>query len=305
MHVESENNPVSCEASHAARIAYHRFEPEGVPVDVCYSQFTGASGVSEYELCLTPLDHGPTSQQLSWLEAAYHQAIDALGLKLDTGICRRFFCSDPHNQQPDLRAFAFSNPQHNDPPCAVSWTGQPPVPPAKVSMWAQHVFDPSGLNIQCDDHSLTLDRGALAHHWSTNLIGIRKHSSFDQTQCIFDDYEAFLDKHQMNLADHVMRTWFYVRHVDVNYKGLVVARRELFEKRGLTADTHYIASTGIEGNPPHDRAKVAMDAYAVGGIQPQQVKYVEALDHLGPTHAYGVTFERATALSFADRQHIY
>jgi enamine deaminase RidA (YjgF/YER057c/UK114 family) len=40
-------------------------------------------------------------------------------------------------------------------------------------------------------------------------------------------------------------------------------------------------------------------------LQPGQVRFLEAPDFLGPTHLYGVSFERATATRFRDRQHIY
>ena len=298
-------NETTCAAAMNHRVTCNTFEPEGVPVQVRYAIFCGQSGIAEYEFYLSPTQHGCVDVQLDWLQSAYHQVLQWLNLELASGVFRRFLCSDPHNQAPELEAHAFSNPKHDDPPCAVSWVGQPPLPPAKVVLWAQHIDDPKGIKIKRDGATLMLDRGDLSHHWTTNATGVRKHSSFDQTQCIFEDYEQYLGKHDMTLADHVIRTWFFVRHVDVNYDGLIVSRRELFEKRGLTSKTHYIASTGIEGAPPMDRAKVAMDAYAVGGIDNKQVQYIEALDHLGPTHVYGVTFERATAVSYRDRKHIF
>ena len=40
---------------------------------------------------------------------------------------------------------------------------------------------------------------------------------------------------------------FIIENIDGNYKGVVEARREFFAEHGLTPDTHFIASTGIEG----------------------------------------------------------
>jgi enamine deaminase RidA (YjgF/YER057c/UK114 family) len=93
--------------------------------------------------------------------------------------------------------------------------------------------------------------------------------------------------------------------VDANYMGLVRARREHFTECGLTADTHYVASTGIEGTYSDPRVKVLMDVYAIGGLKPEQTQYVEALSHLNPTHEYGVTFERGTAIDYGDRRHVF
>ncbi len=47
-----------------------------------------------------------------------------------------------------------------------------------------------------------------------------------------------------------------------------------------------------------------MDAYAIAGVRPEQIEYLSAPDHLGPTHAYGVTFERATSVAYRDRKHV-
>lgn len=107
------------------------------------------------------------------------------------------------------------------------------------------------------------------------------------------------------MADHVVRTWWFVQNIDADYQGLVDARRDFFTTRGLRADTHYLASTGIAGAHPDPAARVAMDAYAIGGLRADQLDYLSAPDHLCPTHDYGVTFERATAVGYADRRHVF
>ena len=78
----------------------------------------------------------------------------------------------------------------------------------------------------------------------------------------------------------------------------------IFAEHGLTPQTHYIASTGVGGAWTRPDAKVFMDAYAVSGIVPAQVSYLSALDYLSPTHVYGVTFERGTAIAYRDRTHV-
>ena len=47
-----------------------------------------------------------------------------------------------------------------------------------------------------------------------------------------------------------------------------------------------------------------MDAYAVQGLLPEQIRYLKASDHLSPTALYGVTFERGTAVTYGDRKQV-
>lgn len=107
------------------------------------------------------------------------------------------------------------------------------------------------------------------------------------------------------LASDCIRTWIFVQNVDVNYAGIVKARRENFLGQGLTESTHYIASTGIEGRHADPKIQVLFDAYAVKGLQPGQVTYLHALSHLSPTALYGVTFERGTSVEYGDRRHLF
>ena len=100
-----------------------------------------------------------------------------------------------------------------------------------------------------------------------------------------------------------MRTWIYVKDVDVFYQEMVAARTALFEQHGLTRDTHYIASTGIEGACAHRYDMVLMDAYSILGLQPGQVSYLNDFDLLCATKDYNVTFERGTRIAYADRAH--
>jgi enamine deaminase RidA (YjgF/YER057c/UK114 family) len=86
---------------------------------------------------------------------------------------------------------------------------------------------------------------------------------------------------------------------------MVVARREYFEREGLTSHTHYIASTGIEGRYIYPEILVLIDAYAIANIQQEQIRYLHAPAHLNPTYEYGVTFERGTTVDYGDRRHVF
>lgn len=276
------------------------------PAAVQLSQFRGAFGFGEYHLLIRPTECARVETQLDWIDAAYRDALAARGLHTGTVIFRRFFCSDLANQVAALAAGTSSNRDLPDEICAISWVQQPPAPPAKVALWAYHVLDPASEFITkwTTGPTLTWQRNSHAHLWTTGLVPRAAGSAEEQTRDVLQQYAALLDAHNLSLARHVLRTWLFVRDIGTDYEGVVAARRELFREHGLTPRTHFIASTGIEGGCADPHARLMLDAYAVAGVQPDQITFLAAPDHLGPTHAYGVTFERATRIAWRDRAHI-
>ena len=122
-------------------------------------------------------------------------------------------------------------------------------------------------------------------------------NSYEQTRLLFNKYLKTIEGTDMTMERNLVRTWIYVTNIDVNYQGVVEARNDIFDQEGLTADTHYIASTGIGGATPVRHAAVAIDFLTVPNIKEEDKKYLQALDHLNPTHEYGVAFERGTRLT--------
>lgn len=142
--------------------------------------------------------------------------------------------------------------------------------------------------------------GFLSHMHVANL-----EDSYSQTKTIFNDYIGWLKKEKQTLAENCLRTWIFVRDIDNNYSGMVKARNEVFAAKGLTPATHFIASTGIEGQTQFVSTLVMMDAYSIGGLEPGQITYLEALENLSQTHEYGVAFERGTSIDYGDRRQIF
>jgi enamine deaminase RidA (YjgF/YER057c/UK114 family) len=283
-------------------VTLHSFDCGPVPAEVSISRFQGASGVEEYHLVVRPTQCGDLAAQLEWLTSAYHAALGSLAIGSATCILRRFFCSDLTNQADVLKAHRIAGP---DEPCAISCVCQPPAPPARLALWAYHVNDPSGaLDRSKSGATLTLNRGELSHLWTTGATHAEKHTPYDQTEAILESHEDSLNACGICLADNVIRTWFFVRDIDANYKGLVDARRDVFARRGLTPDTHFIASTGVGGASADTAATVSMDAYAISGVRADQIQFLSAPDHLSPTYIYGVTFERGVSVSYRDRRHV-
>ena len=150
-------------------------------------------------------------------------------------------------------------------------------------------------------------------------------TSYEQTRMLFDKYFQILkneneacrnenegvensgiqrdtEEKVMTMERNLVRTWIYVTDIDVNYQGVVKAHNDVFDQQGLTANTHYIASTGIGGATPVRHAAVGIDFLTVPNIKEEDKKYLQALDHLNPTHEYGVAFERGTRLTLPDKQ---
>lgn len=205
---------------------------------------------------------------------------------------RRFFLSDAANQYPLLKQALGQLPE-----VPTSVVQQEPLDGTRIAAWlyATDTMDESA--------GVPLHNG-YAHYWNGSLMR-EGAGSYAQMSGIFQDYGAMLAHKGLSLSDQTIRTWIFVRDVDCNYSGVVKGRREYFESIGLTSDTHFIASTGIEGRAPDWHHLVEMDAYSVNGLKKGQLDYLYAADHLSPTADYGVTFERGATVTYGDRKQVY
>lgn len=272
------------------------YEQEAVWIQM--SCFTRKGGVTEYQLILSGTDPSlPFPAQLLNLEKSYLRTVQE---ELDgkaVAVFRRYFLSDAANQADAVTEWECENSF-----CALSIVQQPPLNGTKIALWAylqtdmQIQLHPSGL--------LEASRNGYRHFWNGSAANKAANSEY-QTRLLLNEYVIQLTEQQCSLATHCLRTWLFVQNVDVNYEGVVKARREVFITQSLTEKTHYIASTGIEGRHADPKVLVQMDSYAVGGIQPGQIQYLYAPTHLNPTYEYGVTFERGTAVTYGDRRHIF
>ena len=208
-------------------------------------------------------------------------------------VFKRYFLSDATNQQPVME---------EESACTVSYIQQPPLDGSKLALW---IYLQRGTEVvpMADRLRSTLVRhNGYEHLWTMGMT-TGDGSSYGQTETLLTDYEKLLEAYDMTLEDNCIRTWFFVRDVDTQYKGLVVARWENFALHGLVPETHYIASTGIGGNPSDPKALIQLGCYALKGFKPEQQRYLYATTHLNRTSEYGVTFERGTLLRFGDRNH--
>jgi enamine deaminase RidA (YjgF/YER057c/UK114 family) len=171
-------------------------------------------------------------------------------------------------------------------------------------LWEYHVRAPSALNKHCSSHGVAFERNGLRHIWTGGLKA-PGNGAFEQTALILDEYGCAIASSGATVQDHAVRTWFFVSDIDAEYAALVEARKRHFDSIGLTPETHYISSTGIAGRGMNPKDRIHLDAYAIGGLAPEQVRFLTAPQFLGPTHLYGVTFERGTRITYGDRSHVY
>lgn len=270
------------------------------------SVFTRENGISEIHFMIKPDSKTGFAKQMDDLQAAWNRRLKELNIELETVILKRFFMSDLVNQYPLFKEKLAHSTAREEGSFGVSLVEQPPLPDNKIVMWAYHIIDEKKEAIKyIEKDNLIWEHNHYRQIWTTQMIDAKVESSFEQMDSIFKNYTPMIESYELSLREDVIRTWIYVQNVDANYEGVVVSRRELFEEKGLTKETNFITSTGIEGRFHNPAVKVSMDALAVSGLQKGQVQFLNALDHLNPTHEYGVTFERGTTVEYGDRKQIF
>lgn len=257
-----------------------------------YSHFSPEGGLAEVHAMITVEGREDSfSAQCSRLLSAVRE-LEAQplmqGMQL---VMRRFFLSDAINQ-----ASAIDDPR----PCTTSFIGQSPLDGSKIAAWYYYVGPQAQVTSRAD--TTIVSHAGRKHIWSHAQLSTAE-TSYDQAHSIISHYETFLGTHGATMERNCIRTWFFVKDVDTQYRGLVLARRELFERMGMNSQTHYIASTGIGGCPIQPASLVQMESYAITPKATQ--RYLYAPTHLNRTYEYGVTFERGVVLDLDDRHVCY
>lgn len=265
----------------------------------------GEAGAEHYISVTVPprLDYD-FAQQLEFLQQRYVEAQKALGIRPESAVFRRIFLSDPINQTGAVRNSALFREPLDDPP-AVSVVGQSPVG-AKVALLAYHISDAPLRKRRLSPKHLLVEKNGVRHLWSTRMCAATHGApsvADAQTWEVFSDLITALALNDGNLRDHCVRTWLYLKDVDVFYRAMVETRGKLFRQHGLTEATHYISSTGIQGGCSHQFDVVLMDAYSILDLRPRQMTFLSDLDKLCATKDYNVHFERGTKIAYADRAH--
>lgn len=266
-------------------------------VTIELSGFEVPDGVAEYHAILRIINPRLTYiEQVNYLLDAYTQLLEE-ELEGAISVFKRFFLSDAANQTTYLLSVLGERTTG-----ALSIVEQPPLDGTKIALW---VYLQKGVQARSLSNGLfEVKHGEYRHLWTAYNFNQASNSE-EQTRILLNDYIAQLEEQGCRLADNCIRTWFFVQNVDVNYMGVVKARNEVFATQNLTKNTHFIASTGIAGRHANPKVFVQMDAYAVEGLNPEQVHYLYAPTHLNPTYEYGVSFERGTYIDYGDRRQVF
>ena len=259
------------------------------------SAYEVEAGVCECHMMVRAYPCGSFDQQLNAVRGAFAEVCAERCAGLNP-IFVRYFLSDAANQEAELGESL--DELHG---CSVSVIEQPPLDGTKVAMWA--VLQSDVTMVRTSGDMWVAEHNGYSHMWLARA-SVAGGDSCSQTGGMLDAYDASLNQQGCNVAQDCIRTWFFVQDVDENYAGVVKGRKDMFDRIGLTKDTHYIASTGIAGRNAAKASLVTMDAYSVKGLGDGQIRYLKGSTHLNPTHEYGVTFERGTAVEYGDRRHV-
>ncbi|MGM9708695.1 MAG: Rid family hydrolase [Prevotella sp.] len=226
-----------------------------------------------------------------------HGLLELLAMLPSTAVAMFARChvSDAANQTQQLRQWL--SPLLG---CPLSIIQQPPLDGTKATLWVYLVDNGSSRTLP--DGTYAVEHGTYTHLWRTD-IGEANGNSYMQTKTAMENYARILEDNGCTLADNCLRTWLFVRDIDNNYSGVVRARNDVFALHGLNNDTHFIASTGIDGSSGQQGVLLSMDTYAVRGLREAQVRHLYAASHMNRTSDYGVSFERGTAIEYGDRIH--
>ena len=215
------------------------------------------------------------------------------------GLCDLFWCraylSDAANQSVDLLNHKLY--QEILSKGAFSYIEQPPMDGSKISLMMSFIpgqcllkkGTPDKMKITCGNTTYFYQSVRLTEAESENF------TTMGQTMLCFEKHIEWLGENGLTLKDNCMRTWLYVRDIDCNYAEVMKGRNTIFDKHGLTQDTHFIASTGIEGYGSHSKATICMDFLSLQSADNMRIKYLQAPEYLNPTYQYGVAFERGTS----------
>lgn len=189
-------------------ISYHSLQTHGENAGVLFSAFPSPAGGAEYNAIIRPRPNGSFTEQL---DATVRQ-LASLRKSLPGNpvpVFARFFLSDPSNQSEALKRLGLGY--------AVSVIGQAPLSAdglTKVALWISLRAGAETQTLPDGHHSVKLPDGST-ELWLASVCrpGL---SSHDATVSMLDRLANQLGTQGSSLADGCLRTWFFVRDIDVN-----------------------------------------------------------------------------------------
>jgi enamine deaminase RidA (YjgF/YER057c/UK114 family) len=274
------------------KMIYRKIEDQKNSSLLEISAFNVDGGVAEYNLIIKITDTAlAMSDQIECLNKA----------------CEKFIADEATDVTPVFKRFFIANGEKrpislgNETDYAVSVIEQQTLDGSLVALWAYLRTD---VEIGAINNNLFIaSNNGYDHYWYVNGLS-KKKGAEAETKEILSDYAGQLETVGITIAENCLRTWIFVDDIDNNYSAMVDARNKYFDIEGLTKESHYISSTGIACNMGQTGHIVQIDAYAVGGIDKEQITFLKGPTHFNPTFEYGVSFERGTAVDYGDRRHV-
>ena len=183
-------------------------------------KYKAAEGPSEYHIMIHSTQ--PEDIYENQLNAVLNTYDDLLAkeLKGAVAIFKRYFLSDAANQTDTLLAVTTEGSGY-----ALSIVEQPPLDGTKIALWVYLLTD---VQTQVLHNGLfEVKHSAYRHFWGGSAFNRAANPEY-QTRLQLNDYVMQLMEQGCTLAEHCIRTWFFVQNVDVNYAGVVKARNEVF-----------------------------------------------------------------------------
>ena len=236
---------------------------------------------------IEPQSRGNFIQQLTELETRCRFFLNDEAAQSRCVTSVKVYLSDISNQ---AKSFKKSNIYNLFGAKRVSIIGQPPLSGCKIALFVTTGDDPSRVVTSC---------------FRLNESEAECCDAYEQTRILFQKYVDAYSTHYLHMPLNCMRTWIYVRDLDVNFDGVTTARRDFFRDLGMDVNTHFISSTLVGGSCDDPRAFVAIDFLSVKGVREEDKLYLNADDVMQNTHSKGYTFERGTRLDDGEYQQFF
>ena len=272
-----------------------------------YSVFSSGNGNDEYFITAGSGNKSSFEVELSHLYQSLISLFINTGLNPNNLIFLRFYIKDINSHKSILQNSSFNSLFAE---CVVSVIQQPPLFNGEINLFAYCIKNNNLHKIKqtCSNsfyNSISAKGNNYNLLFTANLYDVTKKTVYHQTLEIFQNYIQILSGNKFTLLDNTIRTWIYVDDIDNNYSAMTEARKKIFSEQGLTPETRYIASTGINGKAVEKKSFVMMDALSISGLAKEQIISMEASGYLCPAINYGITFERGTRVCYGDRSHLF
>ena len=267
------------------------------PLASC-ADFRTEAGARETYLLIASKGAAAFSAVLKEVECEFLRACRTLALNPDSLVFSRVYFSDIHNRRD---AFAASGLCGRLSRAASALVEQAPVEGGGLSLFA-YLAD-------CPGEKGSGEAFLIGRHyrmlWLAGLAGGKGTGSGPQMRAALKTATAAMRKRGMAWLPDAMRSWIFVRDIDLGYGPMVDSRRAFFLRHGLTRRSRFLASTGIGARFEDPASRVQMDLLCVGGLRPGQIRRMRA-KHLMPDAAsYRASFERGLRIDFGDRSHFH